>query len=94
LDGLEKEGRVAVFHAGTRTLDNGWVTAGGRVLAVTGFGKTLENAVVRAYQGVKRVSFKNVHFRNDIAAKALKNRRISQRIRRMKERKEAALGRA
>jgi phosphoribosylamine-glycine ligase len=64
------------------------------VLSVTGVGRTLDSAVVRAYQGVKRISFANAHFRNDIAGKALKNRRITHRIRRMKDRHIAAMSQA
>ena len=43
-----------------------------------------DQAVVRAYQGVKKIGFKNMHFRNDIAAQALENKVITQRIKRMK----------
>ena len=90
----EKTDRVYVYHAGTKEKDGQITTNGGRVLSVTGVGKTLDSAVVRAYQGVKRISFANAHFRNDIAGKALKNRRISHRIRRMKDRRMAALSQA
>ncbi len=84
LDEVEKEDRVLVFHAGTKTSGPAVVTSGGRVLNVTGIGRTLDQAVVRAYQGVKRIGFKNMHFRNDIAAQALHNKVITQRIKRMK----------
>ena len=86
LENAEKDGTVYVFHAGTRQSGSSIVTTGGRVLAVTGLGKTLDSAVVRAYQGVKKISFKNAHFRNDIAGKVLKNRGLSPRIKRMKAR--------
>jgi len=94
LDAAAKTDRVFVFHAGTKEKDGAFSTSGGRVLSVTGLGKTLDAAVVRAYQGVKRISFSKAHFRNDIAGKALKNRRITQRIRRMKDRRVATLGKA
>ncbi len=86
LETVEKDRCVYVFHAGTKRHDVNIVTAGGRVLSVTGIGRTLETAVVRAYQGVKKISFQNAHFRNDIAGKAFKNRTIVTRIRQMKKR--------
>ena len=91
LDKAARPGKIQIFHAGTKREADAVVTSGGRVLAVTGTGKTLESAVVRAYQGVKRLAFKNAHFRRDIAAKALGNKSILQRIQRMKARKAAAL---
>jgi phosphoribosylamine--glycine ligase len=47
------------------------VTAGGRVLGITALGDTIGDAVRRAYQGVDRVSFEGMHFRRDIAHRAL-----------------------
>ena len=48
------------------------VTDGGRVLGVTGLGDTLADAKKRAYEAVSKISFKGVHYRTDIADKALK----------------------
>ena len=42
-------------------------TAGGRVLAVTALGSTLEAARARAYEAVSRIHFENCHYRHDIA---------------------------
>lgn len=86
LETVEKEGRVIVFHAGTKKDGHKFLTNGGRVLSVTGLGKTLDSAVVRAYQGVKKISFPEAHFRNDIGTQALRDKRIGQRIKRMKRR--------
>jgi phosphoribosylamine--glycine ligase len=61
-----------VFHAGTRKSDGGLVTDGGRVLGVTALGDTLEEAVQAAYQGADRIAFEGVHFRRDIAHRALR----------------------
>ncbi len=72
---------VVVFHAGTKETDQGVVTNGGRVLAVTGVGINLEKAVAKAYQGVKKIQFEGFHFRQDIASKALKNSSIYDKIR-------------
>jgi phosphoribosylamine--glycine ligase len=58
---------VQVFHAGTRRDGDRIVTAGGRVLAVTALGPTLEIAAQRAYQAADQISFEGMHRRNDIA---------------------------
>jgi phosphoribosylamine--glycine ligase len=42
------------------------VTNGGRVLAVTSFGKTLEQALERSYAGIAKISYENAYFRRDI----------------------------
>lgn len=62
---------VTVFHAGTRLSGDGQlVTAGGRVLNVTGVGPTLTEALERAYAGVNLIQFEGMHYRADIGAKA------------------------
>lgn len=61
-----------VFHAGTALKDGAVVTAGGRVLTVTAFGKDLRDAVTKAYEGVQQIHFEGAHYRKDIAAKAFK----------------------
>ena len=60
---------VNVFHAGTALKDGKVVTAGGRVLAVTAVGTTLEAAVKLAYEGVECVKFEGMTFRKDIGYK-------------------------
>jgi phosphoribosylamine--glycine ligase len=62
---------VTVFHSGTaRDGEGRLVTAGGRVLSVTGTGETLAQARERAYAGVERIRFEGARFRRDIAADA------------------------
>jgi phosphoribosylamine---glycine ligase len=58
---------VQIFHAGTQRADGEVKTAGGRVLAVTALGSTLEAARARAYEAVSRIHFENCHYRHDIA---------------------------
>jgi phosphoribosylamine--glycine ligase len=58
---------VQIFHAGTKGVDSEVKTAGGRVLAVTALGSTLEIARTRAYEAVSRIHFENCHYRHDIA---------------------------
>jgi phosphoribosylamine--glycine ligase len=61
---------VHVSHAGTRVDGGALVTAGGRVLAVTGSGPSLADARAAAYDGVSRISFDGAQYRTDIAADA------------------------
>jgi phosphoribosylamine--glycine ligase len=61
---------VKVVHAGTRRTDDGLVTSGGRVLAVTGFGPDLAAARQRAYAGVACIRIDGAHHREDIARTA------------------------
>jgi phosphoribosylamine--glycine ligase len=64
---------VKVFHAGTRLDGNRIVTDGGRVLGVTALGDTLADAKANAYAAVKKIAFSGMHYRTDIADKALRN---------------------
>ena len=61
---------VQIFHAGTKRADDEVKTAGGRILAVTALGSTLEAARARAYDAVSRIHFENCHYRRDIALRA------------------------
>jgi phosphoribosylamine--glycine ligase len=73
IDGIkeaEQVDDVEVFHAGTM-YDGRLRTAGGRVLGVTGIGRTLREALDRAYEAVNLIKFKGKQFRKDIGAKAI-----------------------
>jgi len=72
LEDVEGTPDVIVFHAGTRLDGDRLVTAGGRVLGVTGLGRTLEAAIERTYNAVEMIKFDGAHFRTDIGAKALR----------------------
>lgn len=63
---------VKVFHAGTRREGGSYYTSSGRVLGVTCGGATLSAAVKACYEGVRRIKFAGVHYRADIAGRALK----------------------
>jgi len=67
IDGLETE----VLHAGTAEEDGRVVTAGGRVLNVTGIGSTPGEARDRAYAAAERIEFDGKQMRHDIAARAV-----------------------
>ena len=70
LDGSVED--AYVFHAGTTEREGQVVTAGGRVLAVSGWGSDIAAALARAYAAVSGVSFDGAHFRRDIGWRALK----------------------
>jgi phosphoribosylamine--glycine ligase len=61
------DGDALVFHAGTKLADGQVVTAGGRVLTVVGAGPTMAEARTKVYENAKRIKFKGVHYRKDIA---------------------------
>ena len=67
LDDAAKLEDVQIFHAGTKSANGDVKTAGGRVLAVTALGSTLEAARARAYEAVSRIHFENCQYRSDIA---------------------------
>ena len=74
IHGLEEAAQlagVAVWQAGTAEQDGTIVTAGGRVLTVTGRGPDFKTAIARAYDGVKRITFDGMQYRRDIGRKAL-----------------------
>jgi phosphoribosylamine--glycine ligase len=55
-----------IFHAGTKESGEDVVTNGGRVLAVTGLGENMQEALNRSYDLVEKIYWKNVYFRKDI----------------------------
>lgn len=64
----EAQSGVVVFQAGTQTRGKDIVTAGGRVLGVTGTGKDLAGAREAAYAAVSRIRFDGMQFRKDIGS--------------------------
>jgi phosphoribosylamine--glycine ligase len=71
LEGAAKVDGVQIFHAGTKRVNGEIITAGGRVLAVTALGPTMEAARTRAYDAVSRIHFEGCHYRRDIALSAV-----------------------
>ncbi len=71
LDAAARLEGVRVYHAGTRLEDGNVYTAGGRVLSVTARGKTLSQALDRAYAAAEVIQFDGKGYRKDIGKKGL-----------------------
>ena len=69
VDAAERAGAL-VFHAGTALRGGTLVSAGGRVLDVTGLGATVVEARERAYEAVERIDFPGAQYRRDIAERS------------------------
>ncbi|MGA1847217.1 phosphoribosylamine--glycine ligase [Deferribacter abyssi] len=72
IDSAEQIEGIKVFHAGTKLENKKILTNGGRVLGVTGRASNLQEAIEKTYSAVKKIYFKNMHYRNDIGKKALR----------------------
>jgi phosphoribosylamine--glycine ligase len=68
-----KTENTIVFHAGTSTNEKGeLINQGGRVMAVTGMGNTLESALKNAFSTVEKIHWEKSYFRRDIGQDILK----------------------
>ncbi len=65
--GLDKVKESFVYHAGTKQVDNRVVTNGGRVIAFTSRGASLNEAITRSYGSINEVSYNNIYYRKDIS---------------------------
>lgn len=70
LDNLDQE--TIVFHGGTASKDGKLITNGGRVLALTMRGRSMEEAIDRVYREIKKIHFEGMHYRTDIGGKSLR----------------------
>ena len=74
INGLDYESTNAyIFHAGTKLAEGRTVTAGGRVLCVSGWGSTIGKALEAAYAAIKPVSFEGMQYRKDIGHSAVEH---------------------
>ena len=66
ISGLEKVSESIVFHAGTKVDENQIKTNGGRVLAITSYGKDHKDALATSYKNIKKIDFDGMYYRKDI----------------------------
>ncbi|MGN7941061.1 phosphoribosylamine--glycine ligase [Virgibacillus sp. 6R] len=64
---------AVIFHAGTKWQDEQYVNNGGRVLVVSGYGDSIQDAQKQAYELVEKVASPALFYRNDIGNKAIKH---------------------
>ncbi len=68
ISGIEDVDGSIVFHSGTAVKDGTVVTAGGRVIAVSSYGKDKEEALQKSFSEAQKIQFKDKYFRSDIGA--------------------------
>ena len=66
IEGLDNVLDSIVFHAGTINRDSEVFTFGGRVLAVTSYGNTMDEALHASYRNIAKICFEKAYFRKDI----------------------------
>ena len=66
ISGIEDTSDCIVFHAGTKNSEGKSVTSGGRVLAVSAWGRSMNEALGRSYSNAGLISFKDMYYRPDI----------------------------
>ena len=66
ITGLNKVKDSIVFHAGTTKNEGKLLTSGGRVLAITSYGKDFKEALKKSYQNIEKVKFDKMNYRTDI----------------------------
>ncbi|QTD36219.1 phosphoribosylamine--glycine ligase [Polaribacter batillariae] len=66
ITGLENVKESTIFHAGTTLKDHKIVTSGGRVMAITSFANSIEEALEKSYRSIEEIRFDKMNFRKDI----------------------------
>ena len=66
IEGLTSTTSAKIFHAATQQASHAIVTTGGRVLGITGIGKTLQEAQTKAYETAATIHWDGVYYRKDI----------------------------
>ena len=66
ISGLTEVTDSIIFHAGTKKVDDNFLTNGGRVIAVTSLSENYKDAVKSSYDQIKKISFDQAYFRQDI----------------------------
>lgn len=66
ITGIESISDALVFHAGAKIENSKVVTSGGRVMAITSFGKNYKEALIKTYQNIKKLHFDKMYYRKDL----------------------------
>jgi phosphoribosylamine--glycine ligase len=66
ITGLENIKDSIPFHAGAILKDGGIITSGGRVMAMTSYGQTYQEAIKKSYQNIGKLHFDKMYYRRDI----------------------------
>jgi phosphoribosylamine--glycine ligase len=66
IHGLDEVKNSLVFHAGATLTEGKVVTSGGRVMAITSYGKTYKEAIKKSYQSINKLCFDKMYYRKDI----------------------------
>ncbi|MBJ60045.1 MAG: phosphoribosylamine--glycine ligase [Flavobacteriales bacterium] len=66
INGIEEVENSILFHAGTRKEEDNLITNGGRVMAITSFGRTIEEALKKSFDNAEKVKFEGKYYRKDI----------------------------
>ncbi|MEN8186120.1 MAG: phosphoribosylamine--glycine ligase [Bacteroidota bacterium] len=66
ISGLDKVENSIIFHAGTKAEGEKILTSGGRVIAITSYGKDFKEALAQSYQNIEKIHFDKMNFRTDI----------------------------
>lgn len=74
ISGIDQVSDSIVFHAGTKEENGDILTSGGRVLALTAYGKDIHSAIAASYSGISNISFDKMYYRKDIGRDLIKVR--------------------
>jgi phosphoribosylamine--glycine ligase len=66
ISGLDQIDQSIVFHAGTKLQNDAVVTSGGRVMAITSFGDSIQDALAKSYRNIEKIHFEKMNYRKDI----------------------------
>ena len=66
ITGFDSVSESIVYHAGTVIKDDKVVTSGGRVMAITSFGDTIQDALTKSYNSIDKINFEKMNYRKDI----------------------------
>ena len=66
ITGIDEVNDSILFHAGAKQSDEKVITSGGRVMAVTSYGNTYEEAIKKSYQSIGKLHFDKMYYRKDL----------------------------